>query len=111
MKYLYSIPGMAGAEYEEATYTGEWKAGKREGRGEMTWVDGARFRGKWKGDMRAEGEMVLADELTPLLHACEQIRFGGLRPTRFALEELLHSSEEVLSRLAPDAPGIEEAAA
>jgi hypothetical protein len=67
--------------------------------------------GEWLARMRGEGETALADELTPLLHTCEQIRFGGLRPTRFALEELLQSSEEVLSHLAPDAPGIEEAAA
>lgn len=57
MKYLYSIPGLVGAEYEEATYQGEWKAGKREGKGEMTWIDGAKYRGQWKGDMRHEGEM------------------------------------------------------
>lgn len=57
MKYLYSIPGMAGAEWEEATFQGDWKAGKREGKGEMTWMDGARFKGVWRNDMRAEGEM------------------------------------------------------
>ena len=31
MKYGRSLPGFTGSEYEEATYDGEWKAGKREG--------------------------------------------------------------------------------
>jgi hypothetical protein len=31
MKYVHSIPGSNGAEFEEATYEGSWKAGKREG--------------------------------------------------------------------------------
>jgi hypothetical protein len=31
MKYNYSIPGQNGIEYEETTYEGMWKAGKREG--------------------------------------------------------------------------------
>jgi hypothetical protein len=67
--------------------------------------------GEWLARMRGEGEAALADELTPLLDTCEQIRFGGLRPTHFALDELLQSSESVLVHLAPDAPGLEEAAA
>lgn len=67
--------------------------------------------GEWLARMRGEGETSLADELKPLLETCEQIRFGGLRPTHFALDELLQSSEEVLVHLAPDAPGFEEAVA
>jgi len=31
MKYNFSIPGINGNDYEEATYEGNWKAGKREG--------------------------------------------------------------------------------
>lgn len=31
MKYNYSLPGSNGSEFEEATYEGLWKAGKREG--------------------------------------------------------------------------------
>jgi hypothetical protein len=46
-----------GNEYEEATYEGEWKAGKREGQGTLTWADGSYFVGKWKNDKRNEGEM------------------------------------------------------
>jgi hypothetical protein len=67
--------------------------------------------GEWLELMRNEGEVALADELTPLLDKCEQIRFGGLRPTRFALDELLQSSADVLAHLAPDAPSPEEAVA
>jgi len=67
--------------------------------------------GEWLARMRGEGETSLADELTPLLDTCERIRFGGLRPTHFAMDELLQSSEEVLVHLAPDAPGREEAVA
>lgn len=57
MKYLYSIPGNNGSEYEEATYEGMWKAGKREGQGSLTWLDGSSFSGVWKNDERCEGEM------------------------------------------------------
>lgn len=67
--------------------------------------------GEWLERMRGEGENALADELTPLLETCERIRFGGLQPTRFALDELLQSSEVVLARLAPDAPTLEGARA
>jgi hypothetical protein len=37
MKFVHSLPGSMGIEYEEATYDGEWKAGKREGFGTITW--------------------------------------------------------------------------
>ena len=57
MKYNYSLPGSMGAEYEEATYEGNWKAGKREGHGTLTWQDGSTFTGQWKNDKRIEGEM------------------------------------------------------
>lgn len=57
MKYAYSIPGSMGAEYEEATYEGHWKAGKREGQGTITWAEGAYFTGLWKNDMRYKGDI------------------------------------------------------
>ena len=60
MKYGRSLPGSMGNEYEEATYDGEWKAGKREGQGTLTWNDGSYFVGKWKNDKRNEGEMRLS---------------------------------------------------
>jgi hypothetical protein len=28
-------------EFDEATYEGQWKAGKREGKGTITWSDGS----------------------------------------------------------------------
>ena len=28
-------------EFDEATYEGQWKAGKREGKGTITWFDGS----------------------------------------------------------------------
>ena len=59
IKYGRSLPGFSGSEYEEATYDGEWKAGKREGQGNLTWADGSYFVGKWKNDKRHEGEMRL----------------------------------------------------
>lgn len=57
MKYNYSIIGSNGSEVEEATYEGQWKAGKREGQGKLTWGDESSFTGIWKNDMRFEGEM------------------------------------------------------
>ena len=57
MKYAYSLPGSMGAEFEEATYDGYWKAGKREGQGTITWADGSNFCGLWKNDMRLDGDM------------------------------------------------------
>lgn len=63
MRYAYSLPGAMGAEYEEATYEGQWKAGKREGKGTLTWIDGAIFEGLWKNDNRIEGEMRMQNKL------------------------------------------------
>jgi len=45
MHYNYSLPGSGNVESEEGSYEGDWKAGKREGSGEMTWADGATFKG------------------------------------------------------------------
>jgi len=50
MKYNYSLPGSNGTEFEEATYEGNWSAGKREGPGVITWIDGSQFTGIWKND-------------------------------------------------------------
>lgn len=52
MKYVYSLPGSLGSEFEEADYHGEFVAGKREGKGQMVWTDGTVFTGLWKNDMR-----------------------------------------------------------
>lgn len=60
MKYNYSLPGQ-GTEYEEAEYKGNFKAGKRDGYGTMTWSDGSSFKGLWKSDKRADGEMVMSN--------------------------------------------------
>lgn len=43
LKFSKSLPGINGHEYEEATYEGNFKAGKREGFGIMTWSDGSQF--------------------------------------------------------------------
>ena len=48
MKYNYSLPSSHEADagdVEEAEYRGNFKAGKREGHGVITWPDGSRFRG------------------------------------------------------------------
>ena len=57
MKYNFSIPGPNGSDHEEATYEGQFKAGKREGLGTMTWADHSVFVGVWKNDMRHKGEI------------------------------------------------------
>jgi 1-phosphatidylinositol-4-phosphate 5-kinase len=57
MKYTRSMAGNMGAEFEEATYEGNWVAGKRDGNGMMTWMDNSIFTGLWKNDKRIEGEI------------------------------------------------------
>jgi hypothetical protein len=57
MKYIYSLLGSNGSDFEEATYQGEWKAGKRQGKGSIVWADGSSFSGEWLNDMRHFGEM------------------------------------------------------
>lgn len=56
MVYMYSLPGQNGAAFEEATYEGEFRAGKREGKGTITWQDGTQFSGMWRNDERYDGE-------------------------------------------------------
>lgn len=60
MKYNYSLPGVT-SEFEEAEYKGNFKAGKRDGYGTMTWGDGSKFKGIWVNNMRHEGEMTLSN--------------------------------------------------
>lgn len=62
LKYQYSLPGSNGSDFEEATYEGMFKAGKREGEGTMTWVDGSSFTGIWKNNMRHYGEMKFVNQ-------------------------------------------------
>ena len=59
MKYNQSLPGTGNAlGNEDAEYRGNFKAGKRDGYGMITWPDGAVFKGIWKNDTRSEGEMI-----------------------------------------------------
>ena len=62
LKFNHSLQGVMGAEFEEATYEGNFKAGKREGLGTMSWADGSVFTGLWKNDKRIEGEMKMQNE-------------------------------------------------
>lgn len=57
MKYNYSFVGHNSSEFEEATYTGDYKAGKRDGKGKLVWQDGSSFTGEWRNDERHYGEM------------------------------------------------------
>ena len=51
MKYQYSLPGpQGGVDFEEASYEGSFKAGKREGHGTLQWTDTTYFTGQWKND-------------------------------------------------------------
>ncbi len=88
IKYVRSLPGHNGAEYEEATYEGLFKAGKREGFGIMTWADGSQFKGIWKNDMRHDGEMVMQNG---------NIYRGGFKDDKFSgLGMLLNSRENLI---------------
>ena len=54
MKYAHSILGPNG-DGKPATYTGQFKAGKRHGSGAIAWDDGCYFEGTWKQDQRVQG--------------------------------------------------------
>lgn len=58
LKYNYSLPASHDAhegEVEVAEYKGNFKAGRRDGYGVMTWSDGSTFKGIWKNDARHHG--------------------------------------------------------
>ena len=60
MFYKNSIPSTApGMEYEMAIYKGNFRQGKREGKGKMVWSDGSVFDGMFKDDERYFGTMVM----------------------------------------------------
>ena len=42
-------------------YEGEYKRGKRYGKGKMKWRDGSEFDGYWVKDMRLKGKMKMID--------------------------------------------------
>ena len=48
-------------------------------------------------------------KLAGLLAECEAIKFAGVAPTRFAVEEILSRSESLLRRLVPRSTGEAEA--
>ena len=61
-------------------YEGEWKAGKREGRGKCTWASGAVYEGEWKADKReGRGKMTYAgrDVVHDGLWSNDQPKFGA----------------------------------
>ena len=41
-------------------YEGEWKDGKRNGKGTETYSDGTKYKGKWKDDFSTKGEYIWA---------------------------------------------------
>lgn len=56
MRYQMSLEGMNG-ELEGGDYNGEWKAGKRHGKGVLKWDDGSIYEGLWNADSRMSGTM------------------------------------------------------
>jgi hypothetical protein len=87
IKYVRSLPGHNGAEYEEATYEGNFKAGKREGFGIMTWADGSLYKGVWKNDMRHDGEMIMSNG---------NIYRGGFKDDKFSGQGMLLNGRDNL---------------
>ena len=62
MFYKNSLPSLqAGIEFEQAHYKGQFKQGKREGKGKMVWSDGSVFDGVWFNDERVKGTMIMRD--------------------------------------------------
>ena len=57
---------------------------------------------EWSAALRADGRLPadLVDDLEGLLAHCTEVKFARVQPTRFALEELLTSTEKTLGRLA-----------
>jgi hypothetical protein len=49
-------------EYDNSSYTGEFRHGERHGRGKYTWKDGISCEGEWKnGKMNGEGVKIFQD--------------------------------------------------
>jgi hypothetical protein len=50
------LPSM---EVTDGVYEGEWLRGKRDGRGNMKWNDGAQYDGEWKDDrLHGQGRLI-----------------------------------------------------
>ncbi len=54
---------------------------------------------EWLAVLSEGGGRSLAESLEPVLSACARIRFGAERPTRFAVDELLQASAQVIDSL------------
>ena len=53
MTYKNSVASTSpGLEYEMAQYKGQFRSGKRDGKGKMVWADGSVFEGTWSNDER-----------------------------------------------------------
>ena len=55
-----SLEGMNG-ELEGGDYRGEWKGGKRHGKGVLKWDDGSVFEGTWNADSRVQGTLKMTN--------------------------------------------------
>jgi hypothetical protein len=60
LRYLNTLEGMNN-ELESGDYKGEWKCGKRHGKGTMKWDDGSSFEGIWNADHRVSGIMKMTN--------------------------------------------------
>ena len=60
MTYKTSVYSSSpGIEFEQAQYKGNFRQGKRCGKGKMVWQDGSVFEGTWHNDERMKGRMIM----------------------------------------------------
>ena len=57
-----------GVEFEIAQYKGNFRQGRREGKGKIIWADGSSFEGTWLNDMRHEGKMIMNNNCVYIGH-------------------------------------------
>ena len=62
-KYIYLIFRVIIKEYDNGKYIGEWKNGKREGKGIYYWNNGDIYEGDWKNN-KGEGKGIINYTLT-----------------------------------------------
>jgi hypothetical protein len=92
LKYHLSIEGPNG-DFEGGEYSGEFKIGKRHGKGTLKWEDGSVFEGDWNADERVSGVMRLINSF---------VRLNDILPFRYSFSFILAPSSMTSSRAQED---------
>jgi len=89
-----------GIEFEIAQYKGNFRLGRREGKGKMVWADGSSFEGTWLNDMRHEGKMIMNNNCV-YIGKFQDDKFHDKMAKLLIPTNIIYEGEFILNKTAP----------